>query len=126
MQEDSQELLRLSVTGDALMPGSSATVTLWASNANVTQTTGAAHYKRLIINNYSSAASAASGLQIDESYDGTTWYNLVSYSISATTYTKSYVSVGAPYVRVRYVNSANVLTTWGAVVLGDRSERASQ
>lgn len=126
MHEDSQELLRLSVTGDALMPASSATVTLWASNSNITSTTGASHYKRLVINNYSSSASAANGLQIDESFDGTTWYNVVSYSISATTYTKSYVSVAAPYVRVRYVNSANTLTTWGAVVVGDRSERASQ
>jgi len=125
MTDDGQQLLYRTVsTADA--PGSGATTTLWASNTNGGSAEQGARYKRLIINVYSSHASAASGLQIDESEDGTSWDNLVSYSVSATTYTKNYVSVGAPFLRVRYVNSANVITTWRIGILGDQNERASQ
>ncbi len=129
MTEDGQELLAKSFgTGAVAAPGSGATITLWASNANngsVYTTTSL--YKRLIVNIYSSAASAASGLTFEESNDGgTNWRTVVSYTIAATTYTKNYVSVSAPYVRVRYVNSASVLTTWEMSVLGDQTERATQ
>lgn len=116
------------VQGFIAAPGSGATITLYDSGADgSTSTNAGARFKRLIVNVISSAASAASGLQFDESHDnGTNWDNLVSYSVSATTYTKSIVSVSAPRVRVRYVNSAAVLTTWRGAVIGDEFERASQ
>jgi len=130
MTEDGQQLLATSYSTagsqSVAAPGSSATITLWAGAANVVQSTAGARWKRIIVNIYSSAASAASGLQFDESVDNSNWRNVVSYSISATTYTKNYVSVSAPFVRVRYVNSANVLTTWEMTVLGDQTERATQ
>ncbi len=127
MNDDGQRLLATSVgSGAVAAPGSGATITLWSSAGNILVATQGARWKRLIINVNSSAASAASGLQIDESPDGTNWDNLVSYSVSANTFSKYYVSVGAPFVRVRYVNSANVLTTWRMSILGDQTERASQ
>lgn len=129
MTEDGQELLAKSFgTGAVAAPASGATITLWASNTNNGSSyTNTARYKRLIVNIYSSHLSAANGLQIDESNDGgTTWRNVASYSIVATTYTKTYCAVSAPHVRARYVNSANALTTWEMSVLGDQTERATQ
>jgi hypothetical protein len=124
---DQQELLATSYGSAAVAaPGSAATITLWSSvTAGLPATTGA-RFKRIIVNVIASSASAASGLQFDESVDGSNWDNLISYSVSANTYTKSYVSMAAPFLRVRYVNSANVLTTWRMAVLGDQTERASQ
>ena len=124
--EDQQELLATSVgNGAVAAPASGATITLWSSDGNANIPTQAARYKKLIINLYVSHLSAASGLQVDESNDGgTTWRNLASYSIAATTYTKTYQTVSAPHVRVRYVNSANTLSTWELSVLGDQSDRA--
>jgi len=124
-------LLRRGVTspaagsGDLAAPTSGQTITLWQSNSNVNSTWGGPRWKRLIINIYSSHASAANGLTIDESVDGTNWRNVTSYTISATTYTKNYVAVSAPYIRVQYQNSANTLTTWEMAILGDTGERGT-
>lgn len=123
-----------SASGQIAQPGNGATITLWDSGgtisgavSQVANKNGGARFKRLLINIFSSHVSAANGLQIDETNDdGTTWDNLVSYTIAATTYTKNVVSVSAPRVRVRYVNSANVLTQWRGAVLGDEYDRASQ
>ena len=128
MDEDAQTLLATSYgSGAVAAPGSGATITLWSSAGNISVATQGARWKRIIVNLEVSHASAANGLQFDESADGTNWHNVVSYSIAATpTYTKSYVSVAASFVRVRYVNSANVLTMWRMEVLGDQMERATQ
>ena len=123
-----------SATGQVAQPGSGATITLWDSGATISgaasqvaNKNGGTRFKRLIINIESSHVSAANGLQIDETNDdGTNWDNLVSYTVAATTYTKSVVSVSAPRVRVRYVNSANVLTQWRGSIIGDEYDRASQ
>jgi hypothetical protein len=125
---DQQELLATSYGSAAVAaPGSAATITLWSSvTAGLSATTGA-RFKRIIVSVIASSASAASGLQFDISVDGSNWDNLVSYSISANTMTVNYVSIpGSPFIRVRYVNSANVLTTWRMWVAGDQTERASQ
>lgn len=127
MTDDGQQLLATSFGSAAVAaPGSGSTIVLWSSAGNISQATQGARYKRLIININSSAASAANGLQVDESEDGTNWDNLVSFSIAANTRTKNFVVVGAPFVRVRYVNSANVLSTWRMSVLGDQNERGTQ
>lgn len=122
--DDGQILITRGVTGDSSMPGSGATVTLWTSDSNNQTRNDTPHWKMIIVNIYSSHASAANGLQFDESNDGSTWRNLVSFSIAATTYTKNMVQVSAQYVRVRYVNSANVLTTWEMSIIGDQDERS--
>lgn len=109
-------------SGDLAKPASAATITLWQSNSNVNSTYAGARWKRIIVNLYVSHASVANGLTFDESQDGTNWRNLVAYTIAATTYTKSTVSVSAPYIRVRYQNDANTLTTWEMSVLGDSEE----
>ena len=132
MDNPGQELASAAgVQANVAAPGSGATVTLWLSTDSF-KPEQTARIKRLIINVYSSAASAANGLQIDENNnanaDGTpvsaSWRNVISYSISATTYTKNFVAVSAPFVRVRYVNSASVLTNWEYAVLTDETERA--
>ena len=108
-------------------PASGDTVVLWdstyAGKGNVAMGYGS-RYKQLVINNYSSAASATNGLSVEESNDGgTNWDVVATYTIAATTYTKTYVAVSAPEVRVRYVNSANALTAFRWSVLGDTLER---
>lgn len=124
-------LLRRGVTtvaagsGEQAKPASGATITLFTSADNQNSSYGGPRFKRLIVNIYSSHASAASGLKFQESVNGSDWRDLVSYSISATTYTKNIVAVSAPYVRVTYENSANTLTTWEMSVLGDVEERGN-
>lgn len=106
--------------GDIVAPGSGSTVTLWDSG-NYT----GGKYKLLIVSIYSSHASAANGLQFDESWDeGANWDNIVSYTVAATTFTKNMIVVSAPRVRARYVNSANVLTAWRGGIMGDVYDRA--
>lgn len=132
MVDDHQQLLAwgsgvgaTATTGTVAAPGSGATITLWSSTGNEVQATQGARYKKLVASLYVSHLSAANGLQFDESVDNTNWRNVASFSIAATTYTKSYVTVSAPYVRVRYVNAANVLTTWEMSVCGDQADRAA-
>lgn len=126
MLNDGQELLATSYGGAAIAaPGSGSTITLWSSAGNYPSATLGARYKRVIVGVYSSAASAGSGLQFDFSVDNTNWRNYVSFSVSATTFTMNYVAAAAPFVRVRYVNSASVLTTWEMWVIGDQSERSN-
>jgi hypothetical protein len=116
-------------TGDGFIaaPGSAATITLFDSGADNSVSTVGAAVKRVIVNIYASAASAASGLTFDETHDnGTNWRNVVSYTVAANTYTKSYVSMSAPRIRVTYTNTAAVLTAWEMGVLIDGKERATQ
>lgn len=125
-------LLRRGVTtvatgaGDQAKPGSSATITLWESDPAATSNTrlGLQH-KRVVVNLYSSHASATDGLSFEESNDNTNWRVLVTYTLAATTYSKYYVAMCAPFTRVRYTNSANTLTTWESAVLGDANERGN-
>lgn len=108
-------------------PGSGATVTLWDSNADGTAKGKGARYKRVIVSVTSSAASGANGLSFEESWDdGTNWDVLTTYTISAATYTKNVVAMSAPRLRVRYTNSASVLTTWRGGVIVDEYDNASQ
>ena len=118
--------LGLATTGKVDKPASGATITLWSSTTNGTKGAGR-HYKGVYINIFSSHASAANGLTVEESSDeGTTWDAVATgTSISATTYTKTYVKVSAPEVRVRYANSASVVTTWRGSVMGDLMERSN-
>jgi FlaG/FlaF family flagellin (archaellin) len=119
----------VTATGDGFIaaPGSGATITLLDTGADQSVSAVGAAVKRVIVNLYVSHASVASGLQFDETHDnGTNWRNVISYTIAATTYTKSYVSMSAPRIRVRYVNDTNVLTAWELGVLIDGLERATQ
>lgn len=111
--------------GTITKPASGATITLWTSADNQNSTNGGRRYKRLALSLYSSHASGASGVSFEESIDGSNWRTLVQYTLSATTYTKYYVAVSAPFVRVRYTNSANTLTTWEMSLFGDEDERGN-
>lgn len=117
-------------SGYVAAPGSGATIVLWDSGSNETVTgshfSRGMRWRRIIVNVIASAASAANGLSIEESNDdGANWDVLVQFSISAAAYTKNNVAVSAPRVRVRYTNSANVLTTWRGSVIGDEYDNSS-
>ncbi len=109
-------------------PGSGATVVLWSSMSNNVAAGKGARYKMIVVNVNTSADSAANGLTFEESNDaGTTW-EVVGTGDSITTgggYTKTYKKVSAPEVRVRYANSAAVLTRWRGSVMGDVMERGN-
>ncbi len=109
-------------------PGSGATVVLWASNRNNAAAGHGARYKMIVVNVITSADSAANGLTFEESNDGGTTWDVIGTGDSITAvggYTKTYKKVSAPEVRVRYVNSAAVLTTWRGSVMGDPMERGN-
>lgn len=130
MTDDQQQLLAWGSgtplsNGTVGPPASGATITLWSSTGNEAQATQGARYKKLVASLYVSHLSAASGLTFEESVDNSNWRVVLAFSIAAATYTKSYCTVSAPYVRVRYVNAANVLTTWEMSVCGDQSDRAA-
>ena len=112
-------------TGEQAAPTSGQTITLWSSADNVSASHAGARWKRLVINVYSSHASATDGLKIEESQNNSNWRTLKTYTIAATTYTKNYVAVSAPFVRATYENSANTLTAWEMSVLGDADERSA-
>ena len=111
--------------GYVAAPGSGATITLWDSGSNEGgngRNSKGVRWRRLIINTFTSHASAASGMTIEESSDdGANWdiVPLGSVTIAATTYTKTSAAISAPRVRVRYINTANVLTAWRGSVIGD-------
>jgi hypothetical protein len=110
--------------GVVVAPGSGATITLWDSGASTKQ---GERYKRAIVSVYSSHASGTLGLSFQESWDdGTNWDELTSYTISATTYTKNVVAMSAPRIRVRYTNSANVLTSFRGGCIVDEYDNSSQ
>ncbi len=112
--------------GYVVAPGSGAAITLWDSAPTVKQADGE-RYKRVIVSVFSSHASAASGLSFQETWDdGTNWDELVAYTVSAATYTKEVVAMSAPRVRVRYTNSASVLTAFRGGVIVDEYDNASQ
>lgn len=105
-------------------PGSGSTITLWSSEAAVTRR--GCRWKRVVANIFSSHASAANGLIFEESSDdGANWQTLVTFSILAATYTKNVVAFSAPGARIRYINSANVLTAWQMSIMGDPEERTA-
>jgi len=112
-------------SGEQSAPTSGETKTIWASNTNMNSAYAGTRWKRLILSIYSSHASATDGVKFEESADGTNWRSLVTYTLSATTYTKYIVAPAAPYVRVRFENSANTLTSWEMSLLGDTCERAA-
>jgi hypothetical protein len=113
------------IQGMVVAPGSGATITLWDSGGASVGASQGTRYKRVIVNVFASAASAASGLSFQESHDdGTNWDELVAFSILATTYTKNTVAMSAPRLRVRYTNSASVLTTWRGGVIVDEYDNA--
>jgi len=118
------------VNGVSTTPGSGSTVTLYDSTVQAGGPRGAgARFKMLVINLNSSHDSAATGVTIDESNDGgANWENLSAQSFTyqtASGYVKTFVKVSAPEVRVKYANSANVLTRWRFSILGDSEERGN-
>ena len=108
-------------------PGSGATVTLWDSTLNAAAWHGA-RYKHIIVGIISSANSAANGIVLSASSDkGTTWdvaNNSNAYATASGLVT-TFLKCAAPDLKLEYINSAAVLTTWRVFVLGDPLERSN-
>lgn len=113
-------------------PGSSDTVVLYDStlldNTQKRQPSllGAQH-KMFVLNINSSADSAANGIELSESDDaGVTWETTYvrTYATAVDLRLKLFISlVGAPETRIRYINSAAVLTRFRWSLLVDPIER---
>jgi hypothetical protein len=108
-------------------PGSGGTVTIFDTTTMSPKSQDhGLEYKMILFAITSSAASAANGITIDESWDkGQTWDNLMQQAALANTYTKVFAKVSAPDVRVRYANSAAVLTTFRGGMIADSRERGN-
>lgn len=118
--------LTVAAGGDQAAPASGATVTLYDSGDTTAALNRGDRWKRLIVSIISSHDSAASGLKFEESNDGgTNWDVVYEVTVSGSTYTKNYVAMSGKRVRVRYVNSANTLTTFRGCILGDPYERGT-
>jgi len=110
---------------DTTLPATGVTLVLYQSNLRAAEGKGA-RFKMLILNLYSSHASAANGVTVDESNDGgSNWDNVFQTTLVATTATKAYVKVSAPELRVRFANSANNTTIFRYSIIGDTSERSN-
>lgn len=95
--------------------------TVWRSSGR------AKRWKMFILNIRSSADSAASGIEVSESdNNGTNWDTVYvrSYVAASDNRLKVYISlIGAPEIRIRFINSAAVLTTFRWSLLADVRER---
>lgn len=85
------------------------------------------HYSGVLFTLYSSHDSAASGVIVECSSDGTLWYDGVD--TQGVTYPKTYtqatdlmvtytIALQFRHLRITYDNSANVLTAWAVEVMG--------
>jgi hypothetical protein len=86
------------------------------------------NWKRVIMTSVSSHDSGTNGVSVEASFnDGANWDVLVTYTDTAAGAPNiHYIAVAVPRWRIRYTNSANVLTTWRGCLAGDEFERATQ
>jgi hypothetical protein len=117
-------------SGEQSPPGSGATIVIYDSTANNNglQFSTNVPFSRLVLSINSSANSAASGVIIEGSEDnGANWDAMQAAQsyVSASGLTQYDILVTSPQVRIRYTNSAAVLTTWRMSlegIIGDRSK----
>jgi hypothetical protein len=119
-------------TGQSSAPGNGATVTLWSS-VTVNPISGVVlqppfKVTRLVLSIVSSHDSAASGVIFEDSADASVWDNVQNFPqayFSAAGESIYDVFVTKPYVRVRYINSANTLTKWQTALICSTGDRAA-
>lgn len=119
-------------TSEQAGPAANATITLYDS----TQDKPAGHararptqFTRVTWNLLSSHDSAAGGVFIEESADGSQWDSVQTgtypATYSAATGAAVYdIFISKPYFRLRYTNSNNSLTKWQVNVQGSTGDRA--
>ena len=120
----------LANSGEQSPPGSGATITIYDSTAgqNGLQGNPLIPFTRLVLTVKSSADGGASGVTCEGSNDnGLHWETMVtagSYLTASGLMTFDF-AVNMPQARIKYVNSAAVLTTWEMSlqgVIGDRAK----
>lgn len=116
-------------SGEQAPPGSGATITIFDStaNANALQFNRPLPFSRMVLHIDSSHDSAASGVTFEGSTNnGATWTTMQA----AQTYTTAAgptdydILVTMPQVRIKYANSAAVLTRWNMSLEGIVGDRA--
>lgn len=123
-----------SVNGSVAAPGNGSTITIFDSGTTVagqqysSMDAIGVNWKRVIMTSVSSHDSGASGVVFQASFDdGTNWDTIVSYTDTAAGAPNiHYVALSVPRWRVRYTNSANVLTSWRGNLVGDEFDRSTQ
>lgn len=104
----------LTGTGGAqAAPGNGATITILDSSLQTQWITGLTP-DRVQLNIFSSHDSGASGVTFESSFDrGANWrsQSAQTYTNASGATTYDYLMKGG-HVRIKYVNSANVLTAW--------------
>lgn len=138
--DNRQEILaRWTLTGTAAQgyiaaPGSGATITIFDSGSRENTATQqqaiyskGVRWKRVCMSSYASHDSGANGVTFEASFDnGTNWRTMYSYTdTTAGAPNIHWVATPWPRWRVRYVNSANVLTAWEGSLMGDEYERGT-
>ena len=117
-------------SGEQAPPGSGATITIFDStaNANALQFNTPVPFSRLVLHIDADANSAASGVIIEGSTNnGATWTTMQAAQtyLTASGPTDYDILVTMPQVRLRYTNTAAVLTRWNMSlegIMGDRSK----
>lgn len=117
-------------SGEQSKPGSGSTITIYDStaNSNGLQFGTPVPFTRLMLTIVSSADSNATGVIFEGSEDnGANWDNMATPAqyLTANGMMTFDTGVTAPQVRVRYINSSAVLTTWRmslTAVNGDRAK----
>ena len=116
-------------SGEQSPPGSGATIVIFDSTANTNGLQFATWipFARLVLSINSSANSGASGVIIEGSEDnGANWDAMqpAQTYLTANGLTQYDILVTSPQVRLRYTNSASVLTTWRMSLLGVMGDRS--
>lgn len=115
-------------SGEQSPPGSGATIVIYDSTAtsNGLQGNVAVPFARLVLTINSSANDAAPGIFWEGSDDNGLHWDTMNPSDTYTTASGLMVfdrPVTMPQVRIRYTNSANVLTTWRMSLIGIIGDR---
>lgn len=114
-------------SGEQSPPGSGATIVIYDSTANNNGLQGnpSVPFSRMAFTVNSSAASGAGGVICEGSDDnGAHWRSMQTLADYSTGMTYYDIAVTMPQVRIRYTNSAAVLTTWEMSLIGVIGDRA--
>ena len=104
-----QPAITAQIANNAVLSGSNSSVAVLAANAAFTgPADDITEYADVRVTVFSDVASAADGLQLQQSTNGTNWDSIDAYSIPANSGKTFSVGVSARFFRVVYTNGATV------------------
>jgi len=111
VRTDTAGILKTSPKDIVANANNSTTTNLAISGVFTGTSTDVSGYSQVMVNVYSSHASAANGLSLQFSQDGTNWDSTNTYTVAATTDFSIIVPVTHTYFRLVYTNGATLTTT---------------